>query len=101
MSESQILAIEEIREVIIQVAPRYPIKTVRLFGSYADGNAKKDSDIDLMIESKGVFTLLHLCGFENDVSEKLKKHVDILHYQENDMTELDFNKVIKLYEKNS
>jgi predicted nucleotidyltransferase len=101
MKNNRILTIEEIREVILQVTPKYPIHTVRLFGSYADGNAKKDSDIDLMIESKGVFTLLHLCGFENDVSEKLKKRVDILHYQENDVTELEFNKVINLYERNS
>lgn len=101
MKNNRILTIEEIREVIIQIAPKYPIKTVRLFGSYADGNAKKDSDIDLMIESKGVFTLFHLCGFENDVSEKLRNRVDILHYQENDVTELEFNKVIKLYERNS
>jgi hypothetical protein len=30
MSDSQILTIEEIREIIIQVASKYPIKTVRL-----------------------------------------------------------------------
>jgi hypothetical protein len=35
-----------------------------------------------MIESEGGFTLFYLCGFERDVSGKLKKRVAILHYQE-------------------
>lgn len=102
MKSNRILTMNEIQDAIMQIAPKYPIKKVQLFGSYADGKAKKNSDIDLMIESnREVFTLFHLCGFGNEIEEKLSKKVDLLDYSEDDDTDLELEKVVVLYEKNS
>ena len=49
MKSNRILTMNEIQDAIMQIAPKYPIKKVQLFGSYADGKAKKNSDIDLIV----------------------------------------------------
>ncbi len=36
---------------LLEVAPDYPIKEAYLFGSYAKGNAREESDIDIAIVS--------------------------------------------------
>ena len=41
-------AISSIQEAVRQIAPRYPIKRVMLFGSYANGSANADSDVDVL-----------------------------------------------------
>ena len=42
-------AISSIQEAVRQIAPRYPIKRVMLFGSYANGSANADSDVDVLV----------------------------------------------------
>ena len=44
------LSQNQIRDALIKTANKYPIKSVSLFGSYADGNANEDSDVDLLVE---------------------------------------------------
>ena len=48
-----------------------------IFGSYARGEAKKRSDVDILIKQKGRKSLLDLVGLEM----KLKKKVDLLDYK--------------------
>jgi predicted nucleotidyltransferase len=45
-----VFAIEEIRNIVRDIAQRYGVKRVTLFGSYARGEANLDSDIDLRID---------------------------------------------------
>jgi predicted nucleotidyltransferase len=49
-----------------------------LFGSYARGEAKPDSDIDLCIEKGKLRTLFELSGFCVDIEDVLKKQVDVV-----------------------
>ena len=42
------LSQNQIRDALIKTVNKYPIKSVSLFGSYADGNANEDSDVDLV-----------------------------------------------------
>jgi len=57
------LSIDEIKSYIAPVVEKYPVEKVILFGSYARGDAKETSDIDLVVESGGkmmntkIFTL--------------------------------------------
>ena len=55
---------------------------VYLVGSYARGEAKKRSDIDILIKvRKGKkFSLLDLVGLQMELEEKLGKKVDLLTY---------------------
>ena len=59
------LTIEQIKETVARIAPEYNLKKVTLFGSRANGTARADSDVDLLVEfsiSKRVslFTLASL-----------------------------------------
>ena len=50
------LSLSTIREAVKRIAPQYPIERVMLFGSYADGSATSESDIDLLVE----LSLIHI-----------------------------------------
>ena len=45
--------IAEIRQKIAPIAVRFQLKAVSLFGSYARGEARPDSDIDLLVDTEG------------------------------------------------
>lgn len=50
--------IEEIREKTVPIAKSYGIKRMSLFGSYARGDAKDDSDVDICIDKGELQSLL-------------------------------------------
>jgi len=61
----------EIKKVILSHLKDYdPIK-IGIFGSFAWGENKNDSDIDILVEFKESPTLLTLIKLENDLSEIL------------------------------
>lgn len=68
----------EIKNIIISHLKRYdPIK-IGIFGSFARGDNKKDSDIDILVEFKETLSLLTLIKLENDLSEILGVKVDLV-----------------------
>lgn len=54
-----------------------PIK-IGIFGSFARGDYKKGSDIDILVEFKDAPSLLTLIKIENDLSEILGVKVDLV-----------------------
>lgn len=56
----KIYTIEEIKEKVISIATNYNLKSITLFGSYARGEATKDSDIDLIINFDSESTFLNI-----------------------------------------
>jgi predicted nucleotidyltransferase len=74
----KLYTITEIKERITPVARQYGLARVYLFGSYARGEAKPDSDIDLCIEKGKLRTLFELSGFCMDIEDVLKKQVDVV-----------------------
>jgi predicted nucleotidyltransferase len=75
------VTISQIRDAVGQIAPRYDIRDVKLFGSYATGRVGKDSDIDLLVEySENPVSLLKVFGFKEEVSTALGVEVDVLKY---------------------
>lgn len=75
MSE-RIYTIEEIKEIIEKILEDQPVYQVILFGSYAKNEANKNSDIDIIIDTKeqlrGFAFLKLICMLE----EKLQKQID-------------------------
>lgn len=59
------------RDEIHAAAERYRVRTVRIFGSVARGEANEDSDLDLLIEVHPGASLWDLSGFALDVEEIL------------------------------
>jgi predicted nucleotidyltransferase len=68
----------EIKNIILSYLKEFnPIK-VGIFGSYARGDNKKGSDIDILVEFKESPSLLTLIKLENDLSEILSVKVDLV-----------------------
>jgi len=68
----------EIKNIILSQLKGYdPIK-VGIFGSFARGDNKKGSDIDILVEFKESPSLLTLIKLENDLSEILGVKVDLV-----------------------
>ena len=68
--------VAEIENKIADTARHYGIHKAYLFGSYARGEARHESDIDICIEKGKIRTLFELSGFCRDLEEKLGNKVD-------------------------
>lgn len=77
-AENHIYSLEEIRKVVLPVAKKYSLNSVRLFGSYARGEARPDSDLDFVIDAGEIQSLFQLGGIQTELSEAFHKKVDLL-----------------------
>ncbi|MEU5849542.1 nucleotidyltransferase family protein [Saccharopolyspora shandongensis] len=59
------------RDRIYEIAERYGIDNVRVFGSVARGDADDDSDLDLLIDVAPDTSLWDMSGFALDVEDLL------------------------------
>jgi predicted nucleotidyltransferase len=57
---------------------KFDPQRVGIFGSYARGDYKKGSDLDILVEFKNPPSLLALIKLENDLSEILGTKVDLV-----------------------
>ena len=73
-----VLTIKEIKDRIKPVLTKYGIKNVYLFGSYARGEAKSTSDVDIYCDKGNVKTLVDQGFLEDDLKNALDKDVDIV-----------------------
>lgn len=74
--EHGILTLDEIKAICNEVFAHYNINYCYLFGSYAKGNAKEDSDVDLLISN--TVTGLKFFGLTEELRKALHKKVDLL-----------------------
>lgn len=68
---------QEIQNTIISFLSPYSSK-IGVFGSFARGEERKDSDIDIMIELKVRIDLFDFSELQEDLAEKLGLKVDLL-----------------------
>ena len=74
--------IEKIKSKIVKILRKHGIVRAGLFGSYARGENKKKSDVDILIEvDKNIkFSLLDFVGLKLELEDVLKKKVDLVEY---------------------
>ncbi len=72
--------IKKLKKIIVPILKRYDVSRAGIFGSFAIGEAKKTSDIDILIEFKGRKSLLDLAGLEIELEKTLKRRVDTITY---------------------
>jgi len=68
----------EIKNIILSHLKGFNPSKVGIFGSFARGDNKKGSDIDILVEFKVAPSLLTLIKLENDLSEILGVKVDLV-----------------------
>lgn len=72
--------LNQIKPKIIRILKKNKIKKAGIFGSYAKGEQKKNSDIDILVEPpKGIG--FGFAGIEIELEKKLGKKVDLVTYK--------------------
>ena len=69
---------EKLFKKIVSILARYRVKKIAIFGSYARGEAKPESDVDILVEFSDRKSLLDLVGIEQELSEALGVKADLL-----------------------
>jgi|SRR3989344_348653 len=72
--------LEKIKPKIVKILRKYKIKKAGIFGSYARGDYKKNSDIDILIEPSKAMGL-EFIGMNLELEDKLKRKVDLVTYK--------------------
>ena len=70
--------LRERREEILRVAAARGACNVRVFGSLARGQARADSDVDLLVDMEPGRTVLDLSELILDLREALGRDVDVM-----------------------
>ena len=75
-----IYTIEEIKNRVLPVIQKYNIPAMYLFGSYARGEAKEESDLDFLVDTTGtrLTSLLSLGELYCDLEEIFQKEIDLI-----------------------
>ncbi len=82
MNKKGTIAISEIKKKITPILKRNKVSRAGIFGSYARGEQKINSDIDILIEVKEKkFSLMDLIQIEMEIKEVLNKKIDLMTYR--------------------
>lgn len=73
-----VLTIKQIKDKILPILAKHNIHEVYLFGSYARGEAKSSSDVDIYCESGDIKTFMDQGYLEDELMNALGKDVDIV-----------------------
>ena len=68
----------ENREEILRAAARHGARNVRIFGSVARGDARPDSDLDVLVDMEPGASLFDMGGLLVDLEELLGCKVDVV-----------------------
>ena len=72
--------IQQIKKKINPILKRYGVKKAAIFGSFVRGEAKKNSDIDILVEIKKDISLLDFVGLKLEIEEAIGRKVDLVEY---------------------
>jgi predicted nucleotidyltransferase len=71
---------EKIVDAVKKAAGEFPLTKAEYFGSYADGRATEESDLDLLVEFKEpAISILTIIRLKRYLEEELAKPVDVIH----------------------
>jgi len=71
---------EQIVQAVEKAATKFQLNKVLYFGSYADGSATEESDLDLLVEftNDDEISLLDVFRFKRNLEEDLMVSVDVV-----------------------
>lgn len=73
--------IEAIKTKILPVLKEHKVTKAGIFGSYARGEQKKKSDVDILVEVDKNMGLLEFIGIKLDLQKAVKRKVDLVEYE--------------------
>ncbi|MCK5333137.1 MAG: nucleotidyltransferase family protein [Candidatus Aenigmarchaeota archaeon] len=72
--------IAKLKKDIVPILKKNGVVRAGIFGSFARGEAKKKSDIDILVKFKGRKSLFDVIGLKIELEEKTKRNVDLVEY---------------------
>jgi len=94
---------EQIVQAVAKAATKFQLNKVLYFGSYADGNATEESDLDLLVEfaNDDEISLLDVIKFQQNLEKDLMVHIDVvgLPLTERAQKYLIIEKTVPVYEQ--
>jgi len=76
---SKPLTVKQIAQLAVPILKKNKVAKAAVFGSYARGEAKKRSDVDILVKTPKNMGL-EFVGMKLELEEKLGRHVDLLTY---------------------
>jgi len=73
-------SLDELKEKILPILKKWEIKRASIFGSYVRGEAKADSDIDILVELDEELSLLDFIGLKLEIEDAIDKRVDLVEF---------------------
>jgi len=70
--------LKEKRDQIFTIARQYGARNVRIFGSIARGEGKRDSDLDVLVDLEPGRSLLDIIAIKQDLEDLLNTKVDVV-----------------------
>jgi predicted nucleotidyltransferase len=70
--------LREKREEILRIATKHGSRNLRIFGSFARGEDRPDSDIDLLVEMERDRSLLDIIAIKHDLEDLIHRKVDVV-----------------------
>lgn len=80
--EDNTLMIDEIKVLVSSLVKKYNAEYAILFGSYARGEATRESDIDIIIVGGTNFSAMDVLAFGEELRELTNKNVDAFELRE-------------------
>jgi predicted nucleotidyltransferase len=66
------------RAAILEIAARHGATNVRVFGSFANGRPRQDSDVDFLVDMAPDRSLLDQVAFIDELKNHLGRSVDVV-----------------------
>jgi predicted nucleotidyltransferase len=83
---------------VSEVAARFSLKKVSYFGSYAEGWASEESDLDLLVEfDRPHVSLLTIAGLKHSLEDELQVQVDVIHAPIPEGALIEIGKAVLVY----
>ena len=68
----------QIKTMLPKLRAEHHVQTLEIFGSYARGEERKDSDLDLLVTFGEIPSLFQFGALENFMSDELQAKVDLV-----------------------
>jgi len=75
------MKIETIKNKIIPILREHKVTRAGVFGSYARGEQRSDSDVDILVEVNDGMGLIELISLKMNIEREIKKKIDLVEYE--------------------
>ena len=74
------MKLEEIKQIIRPILRKWGVNKASLFGSYVRGQAKENSDVDVLVELDDELSILDFSELKQEIEDAIDKKVDLVEF---------------------